>query len=352
MINFFKKSILLPLAALVLGIAFSYAHAATIRNYNPANTKDFKAILSICAQHHKAFGECKECGGEFMTLLYALSTRRDLPAWIKVIEDNNTVIGFIIYAYTILGADLPSQLMDLSHDLNLAELSFIGIDTNHQGKGYGHALWQAALQDITSRGFSGVIARISEDNTQAIRWHEKEGFQPITESASILDIERVLGQARGQPAFILPLNDTIKNPRFFVLTPSIKAILYPEITINAEQRAASGYAQCFLAEIAAHDLKPASFSDQDAARIIQHYLVSSFDEADTEKFAAFLLGVKRLRPESKNALHTMLEYVKDNLLPLQREALAQTQEKGIIRSYTCGPEGCSLELKREQAIIA
>jgi ribosomal protein S18 acetylase RimI-like enzyme len=316
-----------------------------VRDYNPL--RDPQRILSICGQNHKALDECKACGGTLMFMLYILGIHKDLDAWIKVLEKDETIVGFIAYNEFGVNPKLPEFIKNLFAELKLAELSYIALDKQHQGKGYGHMLFQAMLEDITSRGYSGILASVCDENGTAMKWHEKEGFKPIVESENIIDDYRAQAQITGHTPYLYRITNKIDEPHFLVLNSKIKKTLNPELE-NLKQEKLNSQVQCLVAERAAHEImrrsKHSLYSERDLARMLQRYLVTNLNSDKVEQFATFLLNVNPLM--ITESLREDLSFLDNNILELQKAVMAEIKNRNMIKSFTCDGQDCYYALFR------
>lgn len=76
-----------------------------------------------------------------------------------------------------------SRLEELS---DWGEIISIYLLPEYIGKGFGHALLCAAVEELRQMGFRSVFLWVLEENARARRFYEREGF---TESGKVLDDE-------------------------------------------------------------------------------------------------------------------------------------------------------------------
>ncbi len=68
-------------------------------------------------------------------------------------------------------------------------IEFIGIDPNHQGKGFGHEMLKAALEFFKSNRIERVMTLVDEVNLDLDAFFKKEGFQPAKMNVLHLELE-------------------------------------------------------------------------------------------------------------------------------------------------------------------
>ncbi len=319
-------------------IALSKIGTATIKicDYDPA--KDRQKVLAICEQHHKAYGECKACGGLFLSLLYTLAFRNDLNIWIKILKEDATVMGFIIYNEFIPHSLLPASIRSLFTKLNAAELSYIGIDQKYQGKGYGHRLFNVALRDLSARGYSTILANVSDENESAMKWHEKEGFICIPESDAIVDFYRVQSKAGNYVSYMYRINNDVDSPHLLIAGSEIsRHELNAQLEDHMKKGLAKNQAQCLIAEKAAHKIhRPLTHSFYDKlnlARIFEYYLRESLDRDKVDALVVFLLGIDRELIIKR--LNDDLSFFLDHAEELQHAVIKENN-----MSLICNDEEC------------
>lgn len=172
------------LGTTLLASAFSLAQGALVRPYNP--NKDYKATHNLCLQHWKAFEENPSCTGLFDFMVQVLSPSHSFHNDPKmrtikgrVLEDKK-VIGIQISIYPIT-ATKEFVARGILADDSYAELAYIGIDKNHQGKGYGSQLFNSCKEELLeNKNLKAILSRISYFNTAAMDWHRKQGFVELT----------------------------------------------------------------------------------------------------------------------------------------------------------------------------
>ncbi|HET9914855.1 MAG TPA: N-acetyltransferase [Anaerolineales bacterium] len=59
------------------------------------------------------------------------------------------------------------------------ELTYIGVDSNHQGKGLGQALLNKFVEESRSKGYHSVVLSVEAENKTALALYEKSGFKIV-----------------------------------------------------------------------------------------------------------------------------------------------------------------------------
>lgn len=83
-------------------------------------------------------------------------------------------------------------------DTAIGHLARLYVDPERWGAGIGTALHDAAVSDLTDRGFPAATLWVLEDNLRARRWYERHGWsqtsrrKPTFEPAGIYDAQYVL----------------------------------------------------------------------------------------------------------------------------------------------------------------
>ncbi len=85
-----------------------------------------------------------------------------------VADADGQVVGFVSIG--------PSRDAD-AVPLQTAELYGLYLDPEVWGRGVGHALWSAALQELRGEGYAEVTLWVLEANTRARSFYERVGFQ-------------------------------------------------------------------------------------------------------------------------------------------------------------------------------
>ncbi len=314
------KKISNTLSFIVVALACFTLHAATIREYNYKT--DYNAAHDICVQHWKAFEETNAlCSGFFDSLLFTFTPYGHTlidgakPARAKVLIDNNDIIGIAMYATIDVVSALLSDTDSVS-DNSYGELSYIGIDEKHQGKGFGTTLFNACKEDLLQSNVKTILARISSSNMQAFNWHKKQGFVPLTEMSASNEVEeayRIEGKSSGQVAFKLEV-----EKRQNVDWSKWKKYLHtkaPAFTDEKRQKILNGFGQVMIADRIANltaDRK-GLLTIEARARIVRHYLIRYMDKEVTRKIALDILGKKKLDLNVKKAIESLFKYIDDNI---------------------------------------
>jgi ribosomal protein S18 acetylase RimI-like enzyme len=92
---------------------------------------------------------------------------------ILIALEDSRVIGYI-------------QISDIRYKVEGVEVSegdqaihSIYVDTEHQGKGVGRALMDAAFNHPRIRGAEKIFIDVYEENTRALKFYKKYGFTPV-----------------------------------------------------------------------------------------------------------------------------------------------------------------------------
>ncbi len=141
---------------------------------------DFKAIADI-------YNEAIALGG--VTMDHHAYSQDDIAAIVKkfnhretilVAHQDNRVIGWgIIKRYS----DRPGYLVCCETSI------YLSFDST--GKGYGHSLQNALLEEVKNFGYHHVVAKILVTNPQSIKFHQRFGFE-------IVGIQKEIGYYQGK----------------------------------------------------------------------------------------------------------------------------------------------------------
>lgn len=120
----------------------------------PGQTRDARDLAAI---HAKGFYR-----GWSSTEFASFLSERDTPVYVAC-DAKRRIAGF---ALVRIAADE-------------AELLTIAVDPKWRGKGLGHALLQAAFDDLLMSPARRMFLEVSEDNVAAIKLYERHGFARI-----------------------------------------------------------------------------------------------------------------------------------------------------------------------------
>ena len=89
---------------------------------------------------------------------------------IKVADTNGEVVGFILLNYGVQ----PFETIQKS-----ALILELYVVPRHRRKGYGRRLLHDGLEYVKSQGCTLIALNVLSDNIHAIRFYEREGFEPV-----------------------------------------------------------------------------------------------------------------------------------------------------------------------------
>ena len=136
--------------------------------------RDMPAIEKILDEYRSVLTYEARGYEEGMTKKYIVSTKYTT----KVLRVDGETVGFINYVVI----EPPFLLKLFMNQEGLVHL--MGVDSNHQHKGYGKMLLRHALQDLKDKKLSKVRLSVGRENKAARSFYEKEGFTcAIPESA-------------------------------------------------------------------------------------------------------------------------------------------------------------------------
>lgn len=72
-----------------------------------------------------------------------------------------------------------SSTTEMERNSGAIELTYIGVSSNHQGKGLGRTLLNKFIELSRLKGYHSVVLSVEEENQTAIALYEKSGFKII-----------------------------------------------------------------------------------------------------------------------------------------------------------------------------
>lgn len=107
--------------------------------------------------------EIDERTSRWETLIGAARSRR----WVQLVaQDGGTVVGFVTFG--------PSE--DEPVDQTIGQVYAIYVDPSYWNRGYGRALFTAAVRGLAEAGFSEATLWVLDTNTRARRFYEIAGW--------------------------------------------------------------------------------------------------------------------------------------------------------------------------------
>ena len=112
--------------------------------------------------------------------LDALSDDDKYEKLLKRFDENPSDFLIMRYANELIGVAIFGKSYTEGY-LDDGEISAIYIHQDYIGQGYGHALFTEAERMLSEKGYTNFIVDVLSDNTNAIVFYQKHGYEIVAE---------------------------------------------------------------------------------------------------------------------------------------------------------------------------